>query len=109
MQKIEHDGPPFLESIVTMFAALTVEPLPGVYSDESIVIGRRSTLVDVTDEIEQAVGQCRGNAVVILVFIVRADGQKILEVHDGLRQGLARVREAQFSDDELLLDEFLLD
>ena len=80
-----------------------------MHSDESIVIGRGATLVDVPDEIEQAVRQGRGNAMVILVVIVGADGEEILEVHDGLRQGFARVREAQFSDDEFLLDEFLLD
>lgn len=44
-----------------------------MHRDESIVTGRRPTLVDVTDEIEQAVGQCRGNAMVILVLVVGAD------------------------------------
>ena len=54
-------------------------------------------------------GEYSWRALSVLVFVVRADRQEILEMSDELRAILSAVGEAQLSANDFLLKEFFLD
>ena len=54
-------------------------------------------------------GEYSWRALSVLVFVVRADRQEILEVSDDLRAILSTVGETQLSANDFLLEKFFLD